>query len=75
VEYIIDAIGFKSQVAFGATKIFIKEPKTLFELEQLREKRIPQILAKVQVHYQPKFKQGSTFVPQRASSVLFIAAS
>ena len=48
-EHIIDAAELKPGVAFGNTKIFIKEPKTLFSLEVKREAAIPGIVAKIQV--------------------------
>jgi hypothetical protein len=49
VEHIIDAVNLKNEVAFGATKIFIKEPRTLFALETFREQKIPFIVSKIQV--------------------------
>eukprot|EP00042_Codosiga_hollandica_P051257 m.626623 g.626623 ORF g.626623 m.626623 type:complete len:998 (+) comp58245_c0_seq2:614-3607(+) len=51
VENIINEINMKPGVAFGTTKLFVKEPKTLFEFEQLREARIPAIVSKIQAHW------------------------
>eukprot|EP01098_Paradermamoeba_levis_P008102 TRINITY_DN336_c0_g1_i1.p1 TRINITY_DN336_c0_g1~~TRINITY_DN336_c0_g1_i1.p1 ORF type:complete len:661 (+),score=189.01 TRINITY_DN336_c0_g1_i1:1827-3809(+) len=39
-----------SEIAMGKTKVFIKNPKTLFLLEEAREKRLPTIVAVIQAH-------------------------
>jgi len=38
-------------VAFGATKLFVKSPKTLFALETARAEAIPGLVAKIQARY------------------------
>ena len=42
-----------SEVAFGKTKISIKEPRTLDALETAREEMIPRLVARIQVHVGP----------------------
>jgi len=48
---IIDALGLRSDVAFGKTKLFIKEPSTLYFMEEKREEAIPLLVAKIQAYY------------------------
>lgn len=50
-EIIIDALKLKEAVAFGKTKIFIKEPSTLYFIEEKREETIPLLVAKIQACY------------------------
>lgn len=50
-EIIIDALKLKEDVAFGKTKLFIKEPSTLYFIEEKREETIPLIVAKIQAFY------------------------
>jgi myosin-1 len=49
VMKIITKLGLKDEVAFGATKLFVKSPKTLFALEMARAEAIPGLVAKIQV--------------------------
>jgi myosin heavy subunit len=48
-KLIIAQMGMDSEVAFGKTKIFIKEPQTLVALETAREEMIPRLVARIQV--------------------------
>jgi len=48
---IIDALKLKKDVAFGNTKLFIKEPSTLYFIEEKREEAIPLLVAKIQAYY------------------------
>lgn len=41
VEMIVDQHGFKDDVAYGKTKLFVRTPRTLFTLEQERAALIP----------------------------------
>jgi myosin-1 len=50
-RFIIEALGMTGDVAFGTTKIFIKEPKTLVALEAAREKRLGFVVAKIQAGF------------------------
>jgi len=47
-RHIIDELKLADQVAFGKTKLFIKEPMTLVQLEDAREKMIPVLATKIQ---------------------------
>ena len=40
-----------AEVAFGKTKIFIKEPQSLVRLEEEREAALPRIVSKIQARY------------------------
>lgn len=53
VKLICEKFGLldSKQVALGKTKVFIKEPSTLFRLEEEREKEIPRLVSKIQSHY------------------------
>ncbi|XP_069778226.1 unconventional myosin-Id-like isoform X2 [Narcine bancroftii] len=44
VQAIIDQHGFQQDVAYGKTKLFIRTPQTLFELESERAEKIPYIV-------------------------------
>lgn len=48
---IIDVLQLKKDVAFGNTKLFIKEPSTLYFIEEKREEAIPLLVAKIQAYY------------------------
>jgi len=48
---IIAALKLTDNVAFGKTKIFIKEPSTLYFIEEKREEAIPLLVAKIQAFY------------------------
>ena len=50
-KIIIAALGLDSEVAFGATKLFVKEPNTLYFLEEKREEAIPLLVAKIQAFW------------------------
>lgn len=41
VEMIVDQHGFKDDVSYGKTKLFVRTPRTLFTLEQERAALIP----------------------------------
>jgi len=47
-QIIIQALGLDKEVAFGKTKLFIKEPNTLYFIEEKREATIPLLVAKIQ---------------------------
>lgn len=54
VKKLIEQCGFQEDVAYGKTKIFIRTPRTLFTLEELRAQmllRIVLFLQKVIVHF------------------------
>ena len=44
VGEIIDRSGFSSDVKYGRTKLFIKTPKTVFELEKRRAEIVPNLV-------------------------------
>lgn len=48
---IIDALSLRAEVAFGNSKLFVKEPSTLYFLEERREETIPLLVAKIQAYY------------------------
>ena len=45
---IIKSLHFENDVAYGKSKIFIRSPQTLFQLEEAREKMIPGIVVFLQ---------------------------
>eukprot|EP00049_Salpingoeca_infusionum_P014803 m.281080 g.281080 ORF g.281080 m.281080 type:complete len:1009 (+) comp15751_c6_seq3:330-3356(+) len=51
VKHVISALGIDSEVAFGNTKLFIKEPRTLVALEEKRDARIPELVAVIQARW------------------------
>lgn len=51
VRKITDQLQLDEEVAFGKTKLFIKDPKTLVRLEEEREAMIPKLVAKIQAYY------------------------
>ena len=58
VGAIIHETGFTSDVKYGRTKLFIRTPMTVFELEKLRAEIVPKLvlfLQKVRRNYQQKF--------------------
>ena len=46
---IVTQLDLTKEIAFGKTKIFIKEPRTLVALEVARENMIPKLVARIQV--------------------------
>lgn len=53
VKTVIDELGLSDDVEYGKTKIFIRTPRTIFQLEEERSKLIPALaifLQKVNVH-------------------------
>lgn len=44
VKAIIDHMDFSDDVKYGKTKIFIRSPQTIFELEKERASKIPQLV-------------------------------
>ena len=48
VKAIINEAGFSSDVKFGHTKLFIRTPKTVFELEQKRTEVLPKLVTLLQ---------------------------
>ena len=44
VSRIIAKFGFQKDVTYGKTKIFIRTPKTLFALEDERQKKLPTVV-------------------------------
>ena len=44
VTAIIDETGFSSDVKYGRTKLFIRTPKTVFELEKIRAEVVPTLV-------------------------------
>ena len=44
VSLIIDETGFASDVKYGSTKLFIRTPKTVFELEKIRAEVVPELV-------------------------------
>lgn len=48
VKVIMDERGYSNDVRYGKTKIFIRSPKTLFELENARNLLIPEIVTLIQ---------------------------
>eukprot|EP00911_Craspedida_sp_UC1_P000557 UC1_evm1s428 len=51
VRHIVEALKMGDQVAFGKTKLFIKEPKTLVDLEDARERMLPVLATKIQAYW------------------------
>jgi len=47
-QVIIDECGAGSDVQYGKTKVFIRSPQTLFELERRRTDKIPSICVTLQ---------------------------
>jgi myosin-1 len=47
-EHVVAALGLGADVAFGRTKLFVKEPRTLYALEAAREARLHFVVAKIQ---------------------------
>lgn len=57
VGVIVSETGHTSDVKYGRTKLFIRTPKTVFELEKLRAEIVPKLvlfLQKVRRNYQQK---------------------
>lgn len=50
-KIIIAALGLEPEVAFGTTKLFVKEPNSLYFLEEKREEAIPLLVAKIQAFW------------------------
>ena len=48
VALILDQHGFLSDVKYGLTKLFIRTPKTVFELEKIRAETIPKLVVFLQ---------------------------
>lgn len=44
VSRIVGKFGFQRDVTYGKTKIFIRTPKTLFALEEERQKKLPAVV-------------------------------
>ena len=44
VTVIVDGTGFSSDVKYGRTKLFIRTPKTVFELEKIRSQVVPKLV-------------------------------
>jgi len=51
VKTIIDEKRFSSDVQYGKTKIFIKSPQTVFQLEQVRSEILPSIIVFLQKNW------------------------
>lgn len=51
VQKIVDSLGIVLEIAYGKTKLFIKEPSTLVHLEKSREDAIPRLVARIQARY------------------------
>lgn len=59
VKKLIEHCGFHDDVAYGKTKIFIRTPRTLFTLEELRAQMLTRIvlfLQKVMLYFIEKDK-------------------
>jgi myosin-1 len=48
---LIETLGLNKAVAFGKTKLFVKEPSTLYLIEQKREEAIPLLVTKIQAEW------------------------
>ncbi|EGD77448.1 myosin IB [Salpingoeca rosetta] len=48
VRKIIEELNLKDEVAFGNTQLFIKNPSTLQQLEDIRDAKIPLVVARIQ---------------------------
>lgn len=51
VAVIIDHNSFSSDVKYGRTKLFIRTPKTVFELEKIRAQVLPNLVLFLQKHW------------------------
>ncbi|PFX19371.1 unconventional myosin-Id-like isoform X2 [Stylophora pistillata] len=51
VGEIINQSGFSSDVKYGRTKLFIRTPKTVFELEKMRAEIVPNLVRFLQKHW------------------------
>lgn len=51
VAVIMNESGLSSDVKFGRTKLFIRTPKTVFELEQKRTEIVPKLVTILQKHW------------------------
>jgi len=54
VQVLIDETGYTDDVKYGKTKIFIRSPRTLFELENKRNQLIPGIVTLIQKTWRGK---------------------
>ena len=48
VSLILREFNFENDVRYGATKVFIKSPQTVFALESKRTEKIPEIVTYLQ---------------------------
>eukprot|EP00048_Salpingoeca_helianthica_P007064 m.106039 g.106039 ORF g.106039 m.106039 type:complete len:1039 (+) comp14216_c1_seq2:94-3210(+) len=60
------AVSGLGEVAYGKTKIFIKEPRTLATLEAARQAMIPKLVAKIQARYKGLL-QRRRYIKMRAA--------
>merc|ERR1712176_591079 len=68
-EIILSAVGIsRDEYQFGKTKLFIKKPESLFDLEQAREKRMHHVVSVMQNAYR-KWKARLYFQKVRYESV------
>ena len=63
VGVIISETGYTSDVKYGRTKLFIRTPRTVFELEKLRAEIVPTLvlfLQKVRRNYRSSIDSGTS---------------
>ncbi|XP_015779047.1 PREDICTED: unconventional myosin-Id-like [Acropora digitifera] len=69
VKAIINEAGFSADVKFGHTKLFIRTPKTVFELEQKRTEVLPKLVTLLQKRWRGTITRRK-YVQFRAASVI-----
>nr|DBA32865.1 TPA: hypothetical protein GDO54_000620 [Pyxicephalus adspersus] len=62
----------KEELAYGRTKLFIRTPKTLFDLEELRRKKLNELAALIQSMFRA-WKMRKQFLLMRKSQILIAA--
>ncbi|CAI9560074.1 unnamed protein product [Staurois parvus] len=62
----------KEEIKYGRTKVFIRTPKTLFDLEELRRQKLNELAALIQRIYRG-WRQRKLFLLMRKSQILISA--
>ncbi|XP_068123584.1 unconventional myosin-Ia isoform X2 [Hyperolius riggenbachi] len=62
----------KEEIAYGRTKIFVRTPKTLFDLEELRRKKLNELATLIQKTFRG-WRQRVRFLLMRKSQIIIAA--
>ncbi|XP_077339685.1 unconventional myosin-Ia isoform X1 [Lithobates pipiens] len=62
----------KEEIAYGRTKVFVRTPKTLFDLEELRRQKLNELATLIQKMYRG-WKQRKLFLLMRKSQIIIAA--